>query len=129
MAHPTPRRFTRVNFRQPIRLDFGKRRYKDNIVRDISLSGVYIAGHFEEKEGDTCIIELSQSGVDMPVDLQATGSVVRVDEGGIAIEFISMDHDSLLSLQTILLYEAEDPTLLGSEFVKNISFEVVEVEE
>ncbi|MCI5146486.1 MAG: PilZ domain-containing protein [Candidatus Electrothrix sp. AR3] len=128
MMHSTPRRFTRVNFKQPIQLDFENKQYKEQFVSNISLAGVYVNGHFEQQVGDTCTLELRQGGPNAQLDLRAKGSVVRVNGEGIAIEFISMNHSSLLFLQTVLLYEAEDPMLFGSEFIQNISFELEEEE-
>ena len=57
-------------------------------------------------------------------DLTLECDVVRVNDDGIALEFISMGHESFLFLQTTLLYEAEDPMRLGAEFVQSITFEL-----
>lgn len=125
MALATSRRFTRVNLSQPVRLDFGDRQYEQQFIRTLSLSGMYVTGNFEQQAGDICTIELSQSGASASkVDLRARGSVVRLYDDGMALEFISMNHDSMLFLQTLLLYAADDPMVFGSEFIKNISFKL-----
>jgi hypothetical protein len=43
-----------------------------------------------------------------------------------AIQFTEMEHESLIFLQTALLYQADDPLLLGTEFGRDVSFQVVE---
>ena len=128
MVYATPRRFTRVNFNQPVRLDFGDKQYEQEFIRTLSLAGMYVTGHFEQQVGDACTIEMSQPGGTGKINLRAKGSVVRVHDDGIAIDFTSMHQDSLLFLQTILLYAADDPTVLCSEFVKNICFNLEEEE-
>ena len=126
MVDSDSRRFTRVNFRQPVQLDFGDGKYHQAVSKNISLAGLYIIGDFQQKLGDICIIELSQGGPDALVELRAKCSVVRIKDDGIALEFLSMNQESMLFLQTTLLYRAEDPILFGSEFIKNISFKLEE---
>jgi hypothetical protein len=124
MVYATSRRYTRVNLSQPVRLDFGDRQYEQQFIRTLSLSGMYVTGHFEQQVDDICTIELNQPGAPSEVDLRARGSVVRLDDDGMALKFISMIHDSMLFLQTLLLYAADDPMVFGSEFIKNISFKL-----
>lgn len=119
------RRFTRVNFRQTVQLDFGERQYEQQLISNLSLGGMYIKGRFEQRPGDLCTVTLRPSWPEMPTDFRAKGSVVWVTDEGMAIEFVSMGYDSFLFLQTVLLYEAEDPTAVSTEFTeKNVDFEV-----
>ncbi|MCI5221459.1 MAG: PilZ domain-containing protein [Candidatus Electrothrix sp. AR4] len=129
MNYVSTRQFTRVNFQRNVQLDFGGKKYSKQIINDLSLSGMYVKGEFDQKTGDTCTIELSKPEDDSGVELRACCSVVRVNDKGMALEFISMRHDSFLFLQTTLLYEADDPLLLGTEFVKNVTFTVESDEE
>lgn len=85
---------------------------------------MYVKGRFEQQKGDICTVELSNPENSFGVELRARCTVVRVSDNGIALRFTSMDHESFLFLQTILLYEADDPMLLGAEFIKAISFEL-----
>ncbi len=109
-----------------VRLNFEGKEYKQHTINDLSLGGLYVKGKFDQQAGDTCTIELSKPEADAGVELRACCSVVRVTDDGIALEFISMEQESFLFLQTILLYEADDPMLLGTEFIKNVSFELLE---
>lgn len=129
MDYVSTRQFTRVNFQRNVQLDFGGKKYSQQTVHDLSLSGIYVNGEFDQKTDDTCVIELSKAEYGAGVELRACCSVVRVNDSGIALEFTSMGHDSFLFLQTTLLYEADDPLLLGAEFVKNVRFTVTSDED
>lgn len=123
------RRFTRVNFNQSVQLDFGKRNYEQQIVCNLSLGGLCVKGQFEQKVGDVCKIAMREAGVSgPPVNFQAKGVAVWVNGESMAIEFTEMEYDSFLFLQTALLYQADDPLLLGTEFCRDVAFNVLEEE-
>ncbi|CAK8715518.1 MAG: PilZ domain-containing protein [Candidatus Electrothrix sp. AW2] len=118
------RQYTRVNFKRDVHLYFEGKQYTHNTVNNLSLGGMYVQGVFEQKKGDICTVELSNPDEMLGIELRARCSVVRVNGDGVALSFLSMGHESFLFLQTILLYEADDPMQLGTEFVKNINFEL-----
>ncbi len=118
------RKYTRVDFQRDVHLSFEEKKYVHHTVSDLSLGGMYVKGKFEQQKGDICTVELSDPDKDFGIELRARCIVVRVRDNGIALEFISMGHESFLFLQTTLLYQADDPMLLGTEFVKAVSFEV-----
>ena len=45
-------------------------------------------------------------------------------EQGVALEFVSMKLDDFCHLQTVLLYQADDPAILGTEFINNVNLEL-----
>ena len=117
------RRFTRVDILLDVCLDFGVRRYR-HFANNLSLSGMYVKGFYEQNAGDVCIIEVKQAQADYgrAAVIRAVSSAVRVDKTGMALKFISMKLDSFLLLQTVFSSFAEDPGLLGGESLKDISF-------
>lgn len=120
------RRFTRVKFSQPVRLNFGEKKY-EQLVSNISLGGIYVKGRFDQQPEDICTIEANRSWPPgAAVSFRAKGSAVRCTEEGMAIEFVSMEHDSLQLLQTALLYRADDPAGMGTEFGRDVSFQLEE---
>lgn len=127
MANPVGiRRFTRINCKQDVQLDFGTNKY-DQTVCNLSMGGLCVTGEFEQQTGDYCEIELRPTGTGGPaVDFQAKGKVVWVGSGSMAVEFTEMEYDSFLFLQTTLLYQADDPLLVSTEFVKDVTFQVVD---
>ncbi|MGB5687509.1 MAG: PilZ domain-containing protein [Candidatus Electrothrix sp.] len=124
MNNKKARKYTRVDFQRDVHLSFDGKKYVHHTVSDLSLGGMYVKGKFEQQKGDICTVELSDPDKDFGIELRARCTVVRVRDNGIALEFISMGQESFLFLQTTLLYEAEDPMQLGTEFVKAVSFEV-----
>ena len=124
MKNKNARHYTRVDFQRDVHLDFEGKKYTHHTVNNLSLGGMYVKGAFDQKKGDVCSVELSNPDNSFGIELRARCLVVRVNDDGIALEFISMGHESFLFLQTTLLYEAEDPMQLGTEFVQAISFEL-----
>ncbi len=122
MKHTMDRRqSTRVDILLDIRLDFGVRRYR-HFANNLSLSGLYVKGFYEQKAGDVCVIDLKQAKSREAGAIRAVCSAVRVNETGMALKFISMKIDSFLLLQTVVASFADDPELLGGESLKDISF-------
>ena len=115
------RRFTRVDILLDVALDFGIRRYR-HFANNLSLSGLYVKGFYEQKVGDICIIDLKQISCEQETAIRAVASAVRVNETGMALKFISMKLESFLLLQTAFSFFADDPKLLGGESLEDISF-------
>jgi hypothetical protein len=119
MEYKNKRRFSRVNIRWAARLDFGVTEYK-HFVDNVSLSGFHVEGKFQQRTKDLCIIKLTPSGLLRTTEaVRAVGTVSRISETGMAIEFLSMKLDSFFFLETTLLYKAVDPGALGREFIWN----------
>ncbi|MCI5139673.1 MAG: PilZ domain-containing protein, partial [Candidatus Electrothrix sp. AR1] len=125
MEEKNRRRFSRVNIQWAVRLNFGAMEYKC-FVDNVSLGGLYIEGDFQQVLGDVCIISLKQSGLLSEESVHAVGSITRICEDGVAVEFLSMKLDSFFFLQATLFCKAVDPTLLGREFISNNIFELEE---
>ena len=118
------RQFTRLHIRLDAELDFGSQCYYKKTVENISLGGFYVMGNFHQRLGDICTVTLNHSELDDALEIHAACFVVRSNEQGLGFEFISMKLDDFCHLQTILLYQADDPVVLGTEFVNNINLEL-----
>ena len=118
------RQFTRLHIHLDADLDFGSQRYYRHPVDDISLGGLYVNGDFHQQVGDICTVSLNHSELDEILEIHAVCSVVRSNGQGIGLEFISMKLDDFCHLQTVLLYQADDPAILGTEFVNNVNLEL-----
>lgn len=122
MKHTMDRRqFTRVDILLDVYLDFGNRKYR-HFANNLSLSGLYVKGFYEQKAGDVCILDLKQTRSLHAEEIRAVCSAVRVNVTGMALKFISMKIDSFLLLQTVFSSFADDPELLREESLKDISF-------
>ena len=125
MEHSSDRRrFTRVDILLDVCLDFGVRRYR-HFANNLSLSGLYVKGFYEQKASDVCIIEIKEASYGQQAIIRAVCSAVRVNETGMALKFISMKLDSFLLLQTVFSSFAEDPELLGGESLDVMCFLLV----
>ncbi|RWX44988.1 hypothetical protein VU01_10342 [Candidatus Electrothrix marina] len=110
------RRFSRVGILWAVHLEFYANKYK-NFVNNVSLSGLFVEGEFDQIIGDLCIINLKQSALYNKNIIRAVGSVSRVTEDGIALEFLSMRLDSFSFLQTTMLCKAVHPAEVSREFI------------
>ena len=121
MKEKNKRRFSRVKSLWAARLDFGVVEYK-RFVNNVSLGGLYVEGDFRQVIGDVCIISLKKAGLFSEESVLAMGSITRISEHGVAVEFLSMKLDSFFFLQTTLFCKAVNPALLGKEFISNNIF-------
>ncbi len=122
MENSNGRLFTRVEFKRTVQLEFEGKIYENCQINDLSLGGMFVLGSFDQEAGATCDIKLIQEGPGSVIDLEVAGRVARVDSKGVALTFLSMKFDSYLFLQTTLLYEADDPAVLGNEFLRDFFF-------
>ncbi|MCI5209002.1 MAG: hypothetical protein D3910_09435 [Candidatus Electrothrix sp. ATG2] len=118
------RQFTRLHIHLDAELDFGSQRYYRYSVGNISLGGLYVNGDFSQCSGDICTVTLNHSELEEALEVHATCSVITSNEHGASLEFISMKLDDFCHLQTLLLYQADDPVILGTEFVNNMHLEL-----
>lgn len=126
MADAGIRRFTRVNFNHDVELNFSGSTYGPQKICNLSLGGFCVRGQFDQQIGDVCAVELREAA-GKPLSFHAEGKVVWIGGDSMAVEFTAMDHDSFLFLQTALLYQAEDPLLLGAEFGRDeVSYDLLD---
>jgi len=128
MSEQKIRMFKRISFDRKVRLDFVSESYDYCQVKDLSLTGMFVLGTFQQKVGEHCLVKLLQKGVDSELKLLALANVVWTNDEGVGIEFTSMSFDSYLFLQVTLLYEADEPIAIGLELPEECPFEISEEE-
>jgi hypothetical protein len=99
------RQYERIDFERQAKIDFFTEVYDHCQVQNISLSGMFVAGKFTPNVDSKCYVKFVQKGKNVYLILEALAKVVRQQDEGIALEFISMSFESLLSLEMILLYQ------------------------
>ncbi len=122
IVNSNQRKFSRVAMQGAVRLDFRSEQYH-GVLDNLSLCGSFVNGAFKQSKGDICKIDLKKSALDQEVTVRAIGSIVRVNDSGIAIEFIAMKTDSYHWLETELLTQAVDPSVLEDEIFQRSIFE------
>lgn len=109
------RKNSRVPFQVKINLEFSGKGHTDCETADLSLKGVFVLGVSGHTIGENCQVSLHLTGSTSQLSLEIRGTVVRVEEDGLALHFYEMDLDSFFHLKNILYYNSEDPDMLEME--------------
>lgn len=123
------RKYTRIHFARTVYLDFFTDRHDNCRIKNLSLTGMCVIGSFRKSIGEYCLISLEQRGLTSNLSLLALGKVVRKNDSEMALEFTSMTFESYMYLQVTLLYEAEEPLVIGLELPENCPFEIIDTNE
>lgn len=127
IVEPDPeRKFTRINFDRIVNLEFVSQVYENCQIKDLSLSGMFTFGDFQQETGKYCIVNLVQSGISTELNLQALAKVARTTDEGFALEFTSMPFDSYMFLQVTLLSDTGNPILVKKMLAEPCPFEVTD---
>ena len=93
--------------------------FEQQKIRNLSIIGVFLEGSFEAAIGDSCSIELHETGHHASLILSFSATVVRVEQDGLGLEFLEMKPDSYMFLQTMILYATKDPLGVAEEFLED----------
>lgn len=119
------RNSSRIQLGRQAKLDFDTDVYEECLIQDLSLTGMFVHGDFQQNEGDQCVVILIQEGKYSYLSLEASAQVVRKDNKGVAITFTSMPLESLMLLQMILHCEdGEKPIGREIKSFDNLPFKV-----
>jgi len=103
------RRESRVPYRATADMAFGKKNYQGLETRDISITGTYIEGLSGHKKGEKCSIDLALKGEASELLLKMKGEVVRIEDGGMGLEFIDVSRDCFYHLKNIAYVISVNP--------------------
>ncbi len=111
------RKFTRIPlpFELTLILEDGSS-HKVNHFDNVSVGGCLVSLQPEYADHTTCTvkIELGQDQEQEPTIL-AHGNIIRHNDHQLAIQFTSIDPDSLFHLQNLIRYNSPDPDKVDSE--------------
>lgn len=85
-------------------------------TQDVSLKGVWFATERSLPVGNLVKVCLVLSSGDEHYHIETQGRVVRVDQGGMGIEFTEIDSESIDHLRSLVMYNAEDADVVHEEF-------------
>lgn len=109
------RQHTRVGFTTAMQVvidaDGKKRIDVSGDSKDLSMKGVFVRADSQLAIGTKCRVTIFLETGEDPVELQMKASVVREANGGMGLEFDSIDVDSYAHLRNIVRYNSFD----GSE--------------
>ncbi len=116
---PEKRRHSRVVFTRTVRLFDGDAKLGEYAVRNLSIGGLFLEGASDVEPGRMLRIELHETGQTSSLILNFYGRTTRVGAGGIAVEFVEMEDDSFMFLQTMVLYASDDPIGVAENFLED----------
>ena len=118
---PKRRRYSRVEIDCCAWLIVDNVRLRFDKVCNLSMGGACILGQSPLKPGDTCEFELYDTRGGTGRTFRYRARVVWTNADRMALEFIDMDTESYMFLQTMVLYHADDPLDVVEEFQDGFS--------
>ena len=120
------RKFHRINLSERVDLEFIDDSYDCCQIKNLSLTGVFITGNFQKYDGKYCLVNFYQTekSTNLKLSLRASAKIVRKNDKGIAIEFVSMSLESYMFLQSTLIDDAEEPLVIRQELPENYPFKI-----
>jgi hypothetical protein len=85
-------------------------------ITNLSMGGVCLRGKSSFRPGDLCTLKLHEDGRHTTRIIEFCAEVIRASDDTVALKFVQMDVDSYMFLQTIILYNADDPLGIVTEF-------------
>ncbi|MFW5862149.1 MAG: PilZ domain-containing protein [Spirochaetota bacterium] len=89
-------------------------------VRDLSLQGLFLETEQDVPAGTRLTVDISLQGSTSDLVLKVMGTVVRHENGGIAIHFDEMDLDSFIHIRNIVSYNEGDGDKVREEFASMV---------
>ena len=109
------RKMSRVNFRVDALINYNDMK-KVCSVRDLSLSGIYLATDLDLALGKSVNLTVKIISDSTVGEIELTGIVVRKDHDGLALEFSDLPIDSYLFLRNVVVYNSGDPEAIDQEY-------------
>lgn len=76
--------------------------------KDLSLKGIFVGAEEKFVSGTKCLVNVYLTGGIDKIELQMKGTVVRISDHGMGINFDSMDVDTYSHLKNIVYYNSSD---------------------
>jgi len=116
--NPEKRKHTRVIFTRSVKVFIQDKLHGQFPARNLSLGGLFIEGDINIPVGGDCRLELHETGNRSSLILNFCGTVRRREKDGVGVLFTSMEDDSFMFLQTMVLYSCDDPIGVAERFLE-----------
>jgi len=107
--HHDKRRYARFAFERSVKLFSGDYTSQQYSAKNLSLGGMFLEGQGDLTVGQDCRIELHETGRRSSLIYKICGKIVHAAADGLGVEFVTMEEHSLMYVQTMFLYSADDP--------------------
>lgn len=114
------RELTRVAFDIEAIIKYQERTFSGK-VGNISLKGMFIQTKEKIKLNDTIEITIHLAGQTSDLEINLNGTVVRIIDEGVGIQFQKVDLDSFIHLRNIVAYNSGDEDKVMDEFFSFIN--------
>ena len=85
-------------------------------VADISMGGMYVHTDVKLAPGTKCQVKILLGHFKHELPIGAEGTIIRSIEGGIALKFGAVQIDTAPELQSLIIFNSDDPELVAVEF-------------
>lgn len=118
------RKFHRINFDGMINLKFIDNSYDCCQVKNLSLTGMFILGNFQQQNLKYCRAVLFHKEKSGNNCLRASAKVIWSNAEGVGLIFTAMTFENYMLLHTTLINNTEQPEIILREFPKDCPFEI-----
>ena len=118
------RKYHRVNFDGKADLDFITASHNYCQVKNLSSTGMFLLGNFQQQNLKYCRIVLFHKEKSRNNCLRASGEFVWGNAEGVGLRFTSMTFENYMLLHTTLINKTEQPAIILREFPKDCPFEI-----
>ncbi len=109
------RRFTRIKYGVPAIITVDDTEFSIQSISNLCIGGALIPCEQKFAHKTKCIFRIPMTGSSSNLFVEAKGEFVWSSETESAIKFTEIDPDSLMLLQNIIRYNAEDPDAIECE--------------
>lgn len=103
------RKSSRIPYKTSADLKFSKSNFKDCETRDLSVSGTFVLGIKGQGKGEQCDVDLHLTGEASSLLLKMKGEVVRIEDDGVALQFLGVNLDCFYHLKNIVYVHFVNP--------------------
>lgn len=122
---PEGREFTRSPIRARVEVRLGNGILVEGRAQDISLNGIFFVTERSLPIGTHVRLNLVLDGGDTDCRIETYGTVVRIGEHGVAINFEEIDETSITHLRRLIMYNAEDADQVDQEFHNHVGIKAI----
>lgn len=92
-------------------------------TRDVSLRGLFLKTAERLPMGARCSVRLWLSPEGSPAGIEATGTVVRCDGEGVAVEFEVLDQESYQHIRSLVVLNSPNPEEAEAEIERHVGLQ------
>ena len=119
MTKESKRRFTRIKFGVPAIITVGNQEFTVQEISNLSIGGALIPCRQNIKDFTKCILQIPMGDSTNNLCVEVKGEFVWSNATEAAIKFTDIDPDSLMLLQNIIRYNAQDVEEINAEITKH----------